>query len=64
MLAQESDLAPFFGDLSQCEKLYEIKLPLVSKAKLLQVGIFFFIHLFAREILLIKKLEIKETKTT
>ena len=35
-----------------------------SKAELLQVGIFFLIHLFAREILLIKKLEIEETKTT
>ena len=33
------------------------------KAELLQVGIF-FPHLFAREILLLKKLEIKETKTT
>ena len=26
--AQESDLAPFFGDLSQSEKLSEIKPPL------------------------------------
>ena len=34
------------------------------KAELLQVGIFFLIPLFAREILLIKKLEIEETKTT
>jgi hypothetical protein len=34
------------------------------KAKLLQVGIFFLIHLFAREILLLKKLEIEETKNT
>ena len=31
-------------------------------AKLLQVGIFFLIHLFAWEILLLKKLEIEETK--
>ena len=35
-----------------------------TKAELLQVGIFFHIHLFAREILLIKKLEIEETKIT
>ena len=34
------------------------------KAELLQVGIFFLIHLFAWEILLLKKLEIKETKPT
>ena len=36
----------------------------LTKAELLQVGIFFLIHLFAREILLLKKLEIEETKTT
>ena len=35
-----------------------------TKAELLQVGIFFLIHLFAREILLLKKLENEETKTT
>ena len=35
-----------------------------TKAELLQVGIFFLIHLFAGEILLLKKLEIEETKTT
>ena len=34
------------------------------KAELLQVGIFFLVHLFAWEILLVKKLEIEETKTT
>ena len=34
------------------------------KAELLQVGIFFLIHLFAWDILLLKKLEIEETKTT
>ena len=34
------------------------------KAKLLEEGIFFLIHLFARDILLQKKLEIEETKTT
>ena len=35
-----------------------------TKAKLLQEGIFFLIHVFARDILLLKKWEIKETKTT
>ena len=34
------------------------------KAKLQKEGIFFLIHLFARDILLMKKLEIEETKTT
>ena len=34
------------------------------KAELLQEEIFFLIHLFARDILLMKKLEIVETKTT
>ena len=34
------------------------------KAELLQLGIFFLVHLFAREILLLKKLEIEATKTT
>ena len=29
MLAQGSDLAPMFGDLSQIEKLFEIKPPLI-----------------------------------
>ena len=33
------------------------------KTELLQVGIFYLIHLFAWEILLLKKLEIEETKT-
>ena len=33
------------------------------KAELLQVGIFFLIHLFAWDILLLKKLEIEETTT-
>ena len=35
-----------------------------TKAELLQVGIFFLIHLFAQKNLLLKKLEIEETKTT
>jgi hypothetical protein len=34
------------------------------KAELLQVGISFLIHLFEWEILLLKELEIEETKTT
>ena len=36
---------------------------LYTKAELPQIGIFFLIHLFAREILLLKQLEIEETKT-
>ena len=35
----------------------------VFKAELLQVGIFFFVYLFAWEILQLKKLKIEETKT-
>ena len=34
------------------------------KAKLQKEGIFFLIHLFARDIFLMKNSEIKETKTT
>ena len=34
------------------------------KAELLQEGIFFLIHLFARDILVMKKLEIGKTKPT
>ena len=37
---------------------------LPNKAKLLQEGIFFLIHLFARDILIMKKLEIEKTKPT
>ena len=37
---------------------------LQARAELLHVGIFFLIHLFAWEILLLKKLEIEETKNT
>ena len=36
----------------------------VSKAELLQDGIFFLVHLFARDVLLMKKLEIEKTKPT
>ena len=34
------------------------------KAELLQEGIFFLIHLFARNVLVMKKLEIEKTKPT
>ena len=34
------------------------------KAELLQEGIFFLIHLFARDVLVMKKLEIEKTKST
>ena len=36
----------------------------LSKAELLQEGIFFLIHLFARDVLVMKKLEIEKTKPT
>ena len=36
----------------------------VTKAELLQEGIFFLIHLFARDVLVVKKLEIEKTKPT
>ena len=35
-----------------------------TKAELLQEGIFLLIHLFARDVLVMKKLEIKKTKPT
>ena len=35
-----------------------------TKAELLREGIIFLIHLFAKEILLMKKLNIEETKAT
>ena len=41
-----------------------IPLTIDSKAELLQEGIFFLIHLFARDFLVMKKLEIKKTKPT
>ena len=37
---------------------------ITTKAELLQEGIIFLIHLFARAILLVKKLKIEETKAT
>ena len=36
----------------------------LCKAELLQEGIFFFIHLFAKDVLGMKKLEIEKTKPT
>ena len=36
----------------------------ITKAELLKEGIFFLIHLFVRDILVIKKLEIEKTKPT
>ena len=36
----------------------------ISKAELLLEGIFFLIHLFARDVLVMKKLEIEKTKPT
>ena len=38
--------------------------PLGSKAELVQEGIFFLIHLFARDVSVMKKLEIEKTKPT
>ena len=35
-----------------------------SKAELLQEGIYFLIHLFARDVLVMKKLEIETTNLT
>ena len=35
-----------------------------TKAEFTEVGIFFLLQLFARDILSMKKLEIEETKTT
>ena len=35
-----------------------------AKAELLQEGIFFLVHLFARDFLIMKRLEIKKTKPT
>ena len=37
---------------------------LTIKAELLQEGIFFLVHLFARDVLVMKKLEIEKTKPT
>jgi hypothetical protein len=39
-------------------------LTIVTKAELLQEGVFFLIHLFATDVLVMKKLEIEKTKPT
>ena len=49
---------------SQSTFFYHIDIFYLTKAELLQVGIFFLIHLFAWEVLLVKMLEIEKTKTT
>ena len=41
-----------------------LRLGQLVKAELLQEGIFFLIHLFARDVLVMKKLEIEKTKPT
>ena len=58
-------LAPMkFGDLlTVAPANFLTYLASYVKAKLQKEGIFFHIHLFARDILLMKKLEIEETKT-
>ena len=53
-------MSDFASVLCLCIMLHNISV----KAELLQVGIFFLIHLFAQEILLLKKLEIEKTKPT
>ena len=35
-----------------------------TKAELMQEGIFFLVHLFSRDVLVMKKLEIEKTKPT
>ena len=49
-------MSKFFLDCSERNWIY--------KAELLQEGIFYLIHLFAKDILVMKKLEIEKTKTT
>ena len=41
-----------------------MKIKCVYKAELLQEGIFFLLQLFAREVLVMKKLEIEKTTPT
>jgi hypothetical protein len=43
-------------------KILQASSEILAKAELLQEGIFFLIHLFAKVILVMKKLEIKKTK--
>ena len=44
--------------------LLDIFLHAKAKAEFTEVGIFFLLQIFARDILSMKKLEIEETKTT
>ncbi len=39
-----------------------LKIHSMAKAELLEEGIFFLIHLFTRDVLVMKKLEIEKTK--
>ena len=50
---------PSINDVS-----YEAGEEMGNKAKLLQEGIFFLIHLFARDVLVMKKLETEKSKPT
>ena len=47
-----------------CQDLCLLHNQLPTKAELLQEGIFFLLQLFAREVLVMKKLEIEKTKPT
>ena len=47
-----------------CLAHLNLSVTLATKAELLQEGIILLIHLFARAILLMKKLKIEETKAT
>ena len=49
-IAQDCDLAPFLGDLSQSEKLFDIKPPLESGKKLtVLMGVYCAGSLYERE---------------
>ena len=45
-------------------KHYSVPTKKLHKAELMQEGIFFLIHLFARDVLVMEKLEIEKTKPT
>ena len=53
-----------FVTIGSDEQNVIFKIVPIVKAKLQKEGIFFLVHLFARDILVMKKMEIKETKTT
>ena len=55
------------GHLGSVNRVIRVELRTVdraTKAELLQEGISFLIHLFARDVLVMKKLEIEKTKPT